>query len=269
MILRINKPFTGQIFHMDQSGHMPALRCEAVLLDNDEQPVKAPMQWLLEIQDNIWPARCPSAKIGRQVVRLQGASMGMGMWAPAFSAACGGDARLTVSAQWEGQTYSANVPFGIRARNPAPDAALSQLGGETSPLAQLAYHLSALRQFDVQGLPLVGKDGAVGILQLCDPAANSQQRWSWVHNVQAGKALFQQLQGQSRAYLDRHRSGRGAIQYLNDQDLSDGEVLLREILQRFLGGVYWRWDEQAALLRANPPDDAVDTLLAARQMEPG
>ena len=269
MILRINKPFAGQIFHIDQSGHMPVLRCEAVLLDDQEQPVKSSMQWLLEIHDNIWPARCPSAKIGRQVVRLQGASVGMGVWSPAFDAPCGGDARLTVSSQWEGQTYSANVPFGIRGRNPAPDAVLKQLGGETSPLAQLAYHVSALRQFDVQGLPLVGKDGAVGMLQLCDPAASSHQRWSWVHNVQAGKALFQRLEGQSRAYLDRHRSGHGIIQYLNDQDLSDGEVLLREILQRFLGGAYWRRDEQAGLWCADPPDDAVDTLLGLRHVEPG
>ena len=135
---------------------------------------------------------------------------------------------------------------------------MEQLGGAGAPASHLARFLSALQQFDVQGMPYLGEHGEVGIMQLCDPAANSLQRWSWVHNLQAGKAQWQRLQGIAKAYLDQRRlDGR----YPNNQSLSDGEVLLREVLQRFLGGAYWQWNEQQSHWRANPPDDSVEKLL--------
>jgi hypothetical protein len=258
MILRISHPMRGQLFYVDETGRMPTLRCEASLLASDNQAVKAPMQWTLHISDNIWPGACPSAKMGRQIMRLQGSSVGMGIWMPPFNTVCGGDATLTVSAQYEGEVYEASVSFRIRGKNPSPEAVLARMGGEHTPLTRLAQCLSALKQFDVQGMPFLGEHGEVGIMQLCDPAARWHQRWSWPHNVEAGQALLQQQQGLAKAYLDQHRIDGG---YPNDEALSDAGVLMREMMQRFLGGAYWRWDEPNGQWRRNPPDDTLDKVL--------
>jgi len=258
MILQIRHPLPNQRIYIDETGFMPMMRCEAYLLDDNDQIIKAPMQWALKITENIWPAQCPSAKIGRQVLNLQGSSIGMGMWMPPFNVVCGGDAMLTVSAEYQGEVYQAVVNFTIRGRNPSPDAVVERLGGKQAPLTRLARHLSALKQFDVQGMPYLGEDGEVGIMQLCEPAAQWSQRWSWMHNVEAAKSKLQRLQGISKGYLDQHRE-QG--HYPNNLSLSDAAVLLRETLQRFLGGTYWQWDEPNSLWRPDPPDDTLDTLL--------
>lgn len=276
MIIRIDHPLPGQIFYIDALGHMPALRFEACLLDADNQPVKASMQWELQILENIWPGACTTAKVGRQTVRLQGNSMGLGIWAPALASHCGGDAQLTVSASYRGENHQAGVSFKIRGTNPPPDMVMESMGGELSPSSRLARFISALRQFDVQGMPLLGEHGAVGIMQLCNPAATPQQRWSWVHNVQAGMGMLQRQEGIAKAYLDQHRrdadtaeqttpstATANANQYPNNKSLNDDQVMLREMLQRFLGGPYWQWDETNRHWRANPPDDIVEKILQA------
>jgi hypothetical protein len=258
MILQINHPMPAQLFYIDAMGRMPMVRCEASLLDNRNQAVTTPMQWSLQITDNIWPGACPSAKLGRQVMSLQGSSVGMGIWTPPFHTVCGGDATLTVSADYQGRVYRASVRFRIRGKNPSPDAVLERLGGEYSSLSHLARFLSALHQFDIQGMPQLGEHGEVGIMQLCDPAARSAERWSWTHNVAAGKALLQRAQGIAKAYLDQHRVEGN---YPNNQSLGDNGVLQRETMQRFLGGAYWQWDERKAQWQDNPPDDALEILL--------
>ena len=261
MILHINHPKPGQLFYIDETGRMPKVRCEASLLDRANQAVKAPMQWSLQIVDNIWPGACPSAKLGRQVKSFGGASVGIGIWAPSFHTVCGGDATLTVAADYQGEAYQASVSFRIRGRNPSPDAVLERLGGANSPLSHLARFLSALKQFDLQGMPYLGKDGEVGIMQLCHPAARWPERWSWVHNVEAGKARLRRAQGVAKGYLDQHRIEGN---YPNNQSLNDSSVLLREMMQRFLGGVYWQWDEGKAQWQCNPPDDALESLMQSK-----
>ncbi|MCG6971149.1 MAG: hypothetical protein LJE85_15380 [Gammaproteobacteria bacterium] len=278
MKLQISNPTPGQVFYIDALGRMPELRFEACLLNSQNQPMHAPLQWTLQITENIWPGACASAKLGRQVVQLQGTSVGLGIWIPVFNAHCGGDAILTVTAQYQGEDYQASVHFKIRGKNPASDAVVEYIGGELAPLTWLARFVSGLNQFDIQGMPLSGKHGAVGIMQLCNPAAQPHQRWSWVHNVQAGMSLLQRQQGNAKAYLNQHRldgdAGRltaipttmqtahpNANQYPNSESLSDDQVLLREILQRFLGDAYWQWDENIGQWRPNPPDDSVAEVL--------
>lgn len=258
MLLQITRPMAGQTLYIDALGRMPGVRCEACLLDDANQVVKAPMRWSLHIVENIWPAACPSAKVGRQVVSAQGTSVGAGLWTPAFNMVIGGEATLQVSAEHNAKVFQAMVNFKVRGNNPSPDAVIERLGGERSPLSFMAHYLSGLKQFDCLGMPGLGKRGEVGIMQLCDPAAQPQHRWSWTHNVEAGKALMQRMQGNAKAYLDQHRID-GV--YVNDQSLSDAGVLLREMLQRYLGEVYWQWDESSQQWRANPPDAVVDTLL--------
>jgi hypothetical protein len=278
MIIRIDNPLPGQIFYIDAQGYMPTLRFEACLLDAGNQPVKTTMQWELQIVENIRPGACASAKIGRQVVRLQGNSVGLGIWAPAFAGHCGGDTQLTVTASYQGENYQASVSFKIRGTNPTPDTVVERMGGELSPLTRLARFVSGLHQFDAQGMPWLGEHGAVGIMQLCNPAAVFQQRWSWVHNVQAGVGLLQRQEGIAKAYLDQHRcdadsAGQSAPpkvppkaipnanQYPNSKSLNDDQVMLREMLQRFLGGTYWQWDETSRQWQANPPDNKVEKIL--------
>ncbi|WP_455211088.1 hypothetical protein [Kaarinaea lacus] len=261
MNLQIRYPMPGQLFYIDELGCMPALRCEASLRDSHNQILKAPMQWILQISENIWPGACPSAKMGKQVLNLQSTSVGMGIWIPSFNNVCGGDATLIVGAEYQGEVYQASVNFRIRGKNPSPDAVEERLGGIHAPSTQLARFLSALQQFDVQGMPYVGAHGEVGIMQLCDPAAQWTQRWNWMHNVEAGKARLQSLQGIAKSYLDQHRiEGH----YPNNRLLTDGDVLLRETIQRFLGGTYWQWDKRQLQWCANPPDDTLEKLLSPK-----
>jgi len=258
MLLKITYPTAGQTLYIDAFGRMPGLRCQAYLQDDEGHAVKVPMQWALQIVENVWPAACPSAKVGRQVFNSHAMSVGEGLWTPAFNSVVGGDAMLMVSAEFQGDVYKAMVNFRINGRNPSPEAVLDKLGGEQSPLSRMAQYLSGLKQFDHLGMPNVGKRGEVGIMQLCDPAAQSQHRWSWLQNIEAGKALMQRMQGSAKAYLDQHRVESS---YPNDQALTDGSVLLRETLQRYLGAAYWRWDELSQQWCAAPPNDGVETLL--------
>lgn len=258
MLLQITKPIAGQTFYIDTFGRMPNLRCEASVLDDENQVVKVPINWELQIAENVWPAACPSAKVGRQVFRSQGMSVGTGTWAPALNTVAGGEATLIVNSEHNGKALQAMVSFRIRGTNPAPDVVLEKMGGELTPLSLLAQYLSGLKQFDHQGMPKLGKRGEVGVMQLCDPAAKAQHRWCWVRNVEAGKDLLQRMQGIAKAYLDQHRIDNG---YPNDQSLQDASVLLREMLQRYFGANYWRWDDVAQQWCAISPDNTVDALL--------
>ena len=165
MRLHISSPLPGQLFYIDETGRMPALRFEAGLLDGNQQLLKTPLQWVLQIAENVWPGACPNAKIGRQVINLQGMSMGLGNWIPSFNAICGGDATLSVSADYLGEVYRATVNFRIRGKNPSPEAVLDRLGGENSAMARLGRYLSGLKQFDMQGMPYLGENGEVGIIR--------------------------------------------------------------------------------------------------------
>lgn len=258
MRIEFKQPLSGQLFHIDETGRMPSIRCEACLLDADNQVVKTAMQWELKVVENILPAACASAKLGRQMVSLQGMSAGIGAWVPAWNTAVGGEALLSVRAEHAGQVYEASVNFRIRGRNPSPDAVVERLGGKNSPAAWLASYLSGLKQFDIQGMPNFAENGSVGIMRLCDPAAKQFQRWSWVQNADAGKALLQRAEGMAKAHLDQHRIDGT---YRNQRQLNDPTVLLFETLQRYLGGGYWEWDEQHQHWQASPPDDRVERLI--------
>jgi hypothetical protein len=258
MLLQIISPRRGETIYIDALGRMPSLRFEAGLMDSANQVVKASMQWMLQVVENVWPGACPSAKVGRLISKAQGMSIGAGLWTPTFETVTGGDATLTVEAENNGEIYRATVNFLIRGRNPSPEAIIDRLGGDKSPLTLMARHLSGLTQFDHQGMPKVGKRGEVGIMQLCEPAAQSQHRWSWTHNIEAAKALMQRMQGKAKAYLDQHRSNSS---YPNDQALSDAGVLLREMIQQYLGAAYWHWNSTQEQWCANPPDNTVETIL--------
>jgi hypothetical protein len=96
--------------------------------------------------------------------------------------------------------------------------------------------------------------------------------------VQAAMGLLQRQEGIAKAYLDQHRcdadsAGQSATstaspsaipntnQYPNSESLNDDQVMLREMLQRFLGAAYWQWDETSGQWQANAPDDKVEKIL--------
>ncbi len=259
MKLQITNPGSNQILHIDALGNMPVLRCEAQLLGDDQQNLNVPMTWSLQIIDNVWPARCESSRLGRVVLQVEGQSMGRGIWLPTVARVQGGDAVLTVTAQHQEEMFTATVNFSIRGCNPPVDAVLDHLGGEGPPAALLARHLSAFKQFDFQGMPLVGARGEVGMMRLCNPAASVEQRWSWRQNTNAGKYLLQNAEASAKTHLNQHCvNGR----YPNDQQFSDVQVVLRETLQRYLGGAYWQWYESGQQWCSNPPDNEVENMLS-------
>lgn len=136
-----------------------------------------------------------------------------------------------------------------------------RLGGANSAGERIACQESRKRQFDATGMPLLGTGGDVGVMQLCNPAANCNQRWNWSANVDQGLALIRTKETEARTYLNGHRiNGR----YPNDLDLNDENVLLRETVQRYNGGTYWSWNTALNQWQAAPPNGYVDLVLACR-----
>jgi hypothetical protein len=184
-----------------------------------------------------------------------------GIWTPAFNAIQGGDAVITARVSFRGAVLQAAVNIRIRGANPGASAISARLGGTGTAADLVACHESGRRQFDSTGMPLLGPGGDVGVMQLCNPAANATQRWDWTANVAAGAALFTEKANAARIYLNHHQvQGH----YPNDQHLDDAGVLLRETIQRYNGGAYWSWSASHNRWEATPPSSYVATVMACR-----
>ena len=168
---------------------------------------------------------------------------------------------ITVRATVGGNTLQASVNIRIRGTNPARALVTQRLGGAGTAADRIACHESGRRQFDTTGMPLRGRGGDVGVMQLCNPAASCAQRWNWTANVDAGVALMAEKSSPARSHLNKHQvQGH----YPNNQNLDDAGVLLRETIQRFNGGAYWTWNPAQNRWEPAPPNGYVAAVLACQ-----
>lgn len=260
MPLVIARPTANTRFDIDSTPRMPAIQCEARITGVQPDPTAASrFDWSIEITEAVAASTCASARVGSCRLTVSERNVVGGRWTPRFTALQGGDAVITATVQHGGATLRAQVTVQVRGRNPPAQLITNRLGGRGIAGDRIACHESGRRQFANDGLPLRGPGGDVGVTQLCNPAATCEQRWSWAANVDAGAALLRDKEAATRRHLNQHQvNGR----YPNDQGLGDAEVLLRETIQRYNGGSYWRWNAAVNRWEAGPPNDYVARVLA-------
>jgi hypothetical protein len=260
MPLIITQPAANTLFHIDATPRMPTIRCQAQITGVQPDPTATTLfNWSITITETVRRDSCPSSRIGNCALTVSQQNVRGGSWTPTFNQIQGGEAVITVSATVGGRPSQATVSVRIRGTNPAAATITQRLGGAGTAGDRVACHESGRRQFDNQGMPLLGPGGDVGVMQLCNPAATCPQRWDWTANVAAGAALLAQKERAARTYLNQHQVNNHSP---NDQNLSDADVLLRETLQRYNGGTFWSWNSVANRWEANPPNQYVARVLA-------
>jgi hypothetical protein len=135
----------------------------------------------------------------------------------------------------------------IRGKNPTKEIIRDRLNN--IELQVTAYRESRFRQFDQEGKPLFGAPNGFGIMQIDNPPATITQIWNWQLNIDAGKALWAQKTKDAETYPSRVRT-----QYPSATDFTPDELKL-ETYQRYNGGAYWKWDDQAKKWVKSPPNN--------------
>ncbi|MGW7386563.1 hypothetical protein [Streptomyces sp. NPDC054794] len=247
-------------FLIDATPAMPVIACQAQItgIAPDPTPTTA-FDWLIEIIEPQKRGSCASAGVfcgshefGRGVVG--------GAWKPSLVEFRGGEARIRVTTTVGGVPLEAETRVAIIGANPPRAEIHKMCGGAATDIARIACHESGMEQFQSNGFPKLGPGGDTGVMQLCNPAATCDERWNWRANVQKGIALFNQHKAAARQYLDMHKIDS---KWPNDKGMTNDQVLQREAIKRFNGGVYWTWDETKAMWMAKPAGDYTDKVLAA------
>jgi hypothetical protein len=262
MALQIVQPAANSIFNIDATPRMPTIRCQARITGIQPDPTPATrLQWSIAIVEQIQASTCPSSRRGNCTLNLAQQNVVGGTWTPNLVDIQGGDAVISVQAVVQGANLQASIQVRVRGTNPAAATITARLGGAGTAADRIACHESGRRQFNAAGTPLLGPGGDVGIMQLCNPAASCIQRWGWTDNVDAGRALMSQKQTIAQHHLNSHQvQGH----YPNDQNLDDAAVLLRETIQRYNGGAYWKWNGSLSRWEAHPPNEYVTRVLACQ-----
>jgi hypothetical protein len=114
-----------------------------------------------------------------------------------------------------------------------------------------AYRESRFRQFDLAGQPVFGLPNGFGVMQP-DPPSASEQIWDWKANIDEGLARFAVKANDAAGYPARVRR-----QFPKATDFTAQQLGL-ETYQRYNGGAYWQWDDQAQKWINNPPNSYAD-----------
>ncbi len=168
-----------------------------------------------------------------------------------------GDAVLISKMQCGGRAIIAEIAIRLETvgRNPSRAQVSAALGNDI--LRAIAWQESRWRQFDGAGKPLVNRNtnGTAdwGIMQI-NGAAN-YQKWDWRANVARGAAILAEKQGHATTYLNRHGS-------------YTPEMLENEMLQRYNGGAYHKWDAANSQWVARPPNGYVASVRAIIDAKP-
>jgi hypothetical protein len=262
MPLTIVQPAANTRFNIDATPRMPTITCQARITGVQPDPTPSTLfNWSIQITETVRASTCPSSRVGNCSLVAEQRNVRGGIWTPTFSSIQGGDALITVTVTQGDATLTASVNVQIRGINPAAASITQRAGGAGTAGDQIACRESGRRQFDSAGMPLLGPGGDVGVMQLCSPAATCLQRWDWTANVDAGLALLGNKEAAARRYLNQHQLNG---HYPNNQGLDDAGVLLRETLQRYNGGAYWRWNAGANRWESAPPNQYVAHVLACR-----
>jgi hypothetical protein len=266
--IAIDAPAPGSTFRIDATPAMPAIACRAKITGVAPDPTPTTkFTWQLTIREKAPAGTCPSAGVlciySEDALDVIG-----GAWTPSLTTIQGGDVTITVRANVAGIAVTATTTATVLGTNPTTAAVVAACGGAGTDADRIACHENGRQQFDQNGMPALGRGnpggppgGDVGIMQLCNPAATCQQRWNWKASVAAGVALLTSKRTSARAYL-RSRTPSGP--FLNDQRMTDADVLQRETLQQYNRGHFWQWDATTKRWTSKPPDGYVAKVLSCR-----
>lgn len=262
MPLTIVQPAPNTRFNIDATPRMPTITCQARITGLQPDPTPNTLfNWSIQITEAVRASSCPSSRVGNCRLVTEQQNVRGGIWTPTFNTIQGGDAIISVTVIQGNTRLSASVNVQIRGTNPTATTITQRVGGPGTAGDQIACRESGRRQFDGTGMPLLGPGGDVGVMQLCSPAATCLQRWDWTANVAAGLALLGNKEAAARRHLNQHTLNG---HYPNNQGLDDAGVLLRETLQRYNGGAYWRWNATTHQWESAPPNQYVAHVLACR-----
>lgn len=263
--LKIIEPKSNVLFKIDTKPSMPVIICRAEILpgsvdedtDTDtglKSTFKHPLNWSIEITETILASSCPCSRIGKCSLTVKAENISAYMeWKPTFDTIQGGDAVITVKTTYMGLPLADSVKIRIRGDNPFPTDVSTALGGQGSVGDMIARLESRWRQFDPAHdyMPLLGSSGGgdVGIMQLCS-SASCQARWNWRQNIAEGLAILNKGKTEARRHLNQHRVNN---HYPNNLGLDDDDVVLRETIQLYNGGYYWKWNTKTNQWDAFPP----------------
>lgn len=255
--MNILLPTPGSVFHITGEPRMPVIGCVLEALDIPPFPIPL-FDWEIVIREPITPSSCASSHI-TCVASESYLNFGLtpslliGSWQ-------GGDATIFARTTVSGAVREASVNVRIVGDNPEPSDVTVALGGSGTVADLIARHESGRQQFSATGEVKLGPGGDVGIMQLCNPPATCEQRWSWRENVKVGLSVLASKSAAAKQYLDQHRvSGT----YPNDQGFIDAEVLKRETVQRYNTGTYWLWDAASNMWKKSLPNDYVKRVLGS------
>lgn len=147
----------------------------------------------------------------------------------------------------------------FRGENPSRDVLSAYLG--TDICRAICWKESTWEQFRADGLPKknINPNGTIDWGLMAINEASVHERWHWKHNVDRGKSSLADKKVDAKTYLDKHGN------YTAD-------MLQNETIQRYNGGVYYRWNDTANQWVISPPPgnryvELVTSILAARPWE--
>lgn len=260
--LAFDNPSAASIHRIDVTPQMPAIPVRARIQGiNPDPTVGTDFNWRALIREDIPRSTCASARLGVCESRVAQNGIRGGSWTPVFPTNIGGNVTFFVDTLLGGSLLVSNsINVEIRGNNPSPADITALAGGAGTDADRVACHESGRRQFNVDGTPLLGPGGDVGVMQLCNPSANCEQRWNWRANVNAGMVLLTQKRGQAIAYLNTHKDSAG--NFPNSLSLSNNAVIQRETLQRYNGGHFWVWNGVTHQWEPAPPNSYVSNVLS-------
>jgi hypothetical protein len=161
-----------------------------------------------------------------------------------FNIAGQGECVLCTQACVDGNCDQLILHTHITGTNPSRAQVSAALGNDV--LRAIGWRESNWRQFGVGGKPLVNhnSNGTAdwGLMQINQ--ATDDQRWSWKANVSRGAAILAEKRVQAEAYLNRHPP-------------FTPEMLEDEMIQRYNGGAYHRFNPQTNAWEPAPPNGYV------------
>lgn len=259
--LDITQPTRGSRFNITQDPAMPAITAQATATGIDTTQTQ--FTWSSSIRYALTSNRTIQASFPDQ------SGLGLLTYTPNFASVGirGGTLTFSVAATVSGTSVRASTDTTVQGTNPS--AAAVDQSANTFVLRHLACQESRRRQFNAPinggtGRPLTSPTGAVGIMQVINPAPSDEAVWNWQQNITEGRGIYGQklneaasLHQNERARLNQERRARGlrpcppntplalsaVVGSGGDPNISQVE---RDAIRRYNCGREYRWEPRDA-----------------------
>lgn len=230
-------PEAGEVFYIDEDANFPKIDFEV------ETESAQDLEWSYMLS---WPAAVCGLREGKKRGKVlktfsEGKSFRQdsARWTFDPGGQCVGG-RLTVKVKIGTDLFTRSIQ--ILGKNPGRDRILEHLSIlDAKGLDELFEKESGFKNFlDSDGQPIVSFDGGYGLAQMTMPAPSYVQVWNWKENVKAAIELFKEKHTEAKRYLSA-----GGKAFTEEQ-------LQLEILSRWNGGKYHKWDAKKKMWIRDP-----------------